>query len=78
MPPLDYSMMFAATNANPFNLYDWPQFGPMPLDGFVGERPMRICPVCFATVPNEAMLMRRHVGWHQARGELHPDGVVNG
>lgn len=79
MPGLIPELQFALQTASPFDLYSWPQFGPV-TDGAY-ERTMRVCPLCLCTVPNESQVMRGHVEYHQRRMEL-PDalhgGVTNG
>lgn len=62
MAVVDWDLVAAAQRGNLTYGDSWAAFGPRAESS--GEKPMRICPVCFALVPNEQMLLGMHAAIH--------------
>lgn len=62
MAIVDWDLATAAQRGVPGFGDSWAAFGPRPSEG--AEKPMRICPACFALVPNEQTLLQRHAATH--------------
>lgn len=59
---VDWDLVAAAQRGIPSYCDSWAEFGPRPSPG--AEKPMRICPECFALVANERTLLRMHAATH--------------